>query len=57
MIANIVTGSSFAGCAEYAYGKDEAEVIAFKDIIPDNHNHGKRRTEEISSASRTDAAC
>ena len=37
MIANIVTGSSFAGCTEYAYCKDEAEVIAFKDIIPDNH--------------------
>ena len=37
MIANIVTGSSFAGCTEYAYCKDEAEVIAFKDRIPDNH--------------------
>ena len=37
MIANIVTGSSFLGCTQYAYGKDEAEVIAFKDIIPDNH--------------------
>ena len=37
MIANIVKGASFAGCTKYAYGKDEAEVIAFKDIIPDNH--------------------
>ena len=37
MIANIVKGASFAGCTKYAYGKDQAEVIDFKDIIPDNH--------------------
>lgn len=36
MIAKIVSGSSFGGCTAYAYGKDEAEVIAYEGIIPDN---------------------
>lgn len=36
MIAKIVTGASFGGCTAYAYGKDEAKVIAHDGIIPDN---------------------
>ena len=36
MIAKIVTGASFGGCTAYAYGKDQAEVIAHKGIIPDD---------------------
>ena len=36
MIAKIVTGASFGGCTAYAYGKDQAEVIAHDGIIPDN---------------------
>lgn len=36
MIAKIVTGASFGGCAAYAYGKDQAEVIAHDGIIPDD---------------------
>ena len=38
MIAKIVTGASFGGCAAYAYGKDQAEVIAYDGIIPDDPN-------------------
>ena len=36
MIAKIVTGASFGGCAAYAYGKDQAEVISHDGIIPDD---------------------
>ena len=36
MIAKIVTGASFGGCTSYAYGKDQAEVIAYDGIIPDD---------------------
>ncbi len=36
MIAKIVTGASFGGCTAYAYGKDQAEVIAHDGIIPDD---------------------
>ena len=36
MIAKIVTGASFGGCTAYAYGKDEAKVIAHDGVIPDN---------------------
>ena len=36
MIAKIVTGASFGGCTAYAYGKDQAEVIAYDGIIPDD---------------------
>ena len=36
MIAKIVTGASFGGCTAYAYGKDQAEVVANDGIIPDN---------------------
>ena len=36
MIAKIVTGASFGGCTAYAYGKDQAEVIAHYGIIPDD---------------------
>ena len=36
MIAKIVTGASFGGCTAYAYGKDQAEVIAHEGIIPDD---------------------
>ena len=36
MIAKIVTGASFGGCTAYAYGKDQAEVIAQDGIIPDD---------------------
>ena len=36
MIAKIVTGSSFGGCTAYTYGKDQAEVIAYDGIIPDD---------------------
>ncbi len=38
MIAKIVTGASFGGCTSYAYGKDQAEVIAYDGIIPDDPN-------------------
>ena len=38
MIAKIVTGASFGGCTAYAYGKDQAEVIAHDGIIPDDPN-------------------
>ena len=38
MIAKIVTGASFGGCTSYAYGKDQAEVIAYDGIIPDEPN-------------------
>ena len=38
MIAKIVTGASFGGCTSYAYGKDQAEVIAYDGIIPDDSN-------------------
>ena len=38
MIAKIVTGASFGGCTSYAYGKDQAEVIAYDGIIPDGPN-------------------
>ena len=36
MIAKIVTGASFGGCTAYAYGKDQAEVVAHDGIIPDD---------------------
>ena len=36
MIAKIVTGSSFGGCTAYTYGKDQAEVIAYDGIFPDD---------------------
>ena len=36
MIAKIITGASFGGCTAYAYGKDQAEVIAYDGIIPDD---------------------
>lgn len=36
MIAKIVTGASFGGCTAYAYGKDEAKVIAYDGVIPDD---------------------
>ena len=36
MIAKIVTGALFGGCTAYAYGKDQAEVIAHDGIIPDD---------------------
>ena len=36
MIAKIVTGAAFGGCTTYAYGKDEAKVIAHDGIIPDD---------------------
>ena len=36
MIAKIITGASFGGCTAYAYGKDQAEVIAHDGIIPDD---------------------
>ena len=36
MIAKIVTAASFGGCTAYAYGKDQAEVIAHDGIIPDD---------------------
>ena len=36
MIAKIVTGASFGGCTAYAYGKEQAEVIAHDGIIPDD---------------------
>ena len=35
MIAKIVTGASFGGSTAYAYGKDQAEVIAHDGVIPD----------------------
>ena len=36
MIAKIITGASFGGCTAYAYGKDQAEVIAHDGIIHDD---------------------
>ncbi len=36
MVAKIKTGASFAGCTSYAYGKDQAKVIAYEGVIPDN---------------------